>query len=74
MPGESHGRALMGILSGIPARFEVDIEKINFDLALRQKGFGRGERMKIEKDQVEIIAGIINGKTTGAPIGLLIKK
>ena len=71
--GESHGKALTGIIEGIPAGLSVDEEYINTQLSRRQKGHGRGGRMKIEKDQVEILSGVRNGKTIGSPISLMIK-
>lgn len=71
--GESHGKCLNGIIDGIPAGFEIDFEFINNELARRQGGYGRGDRMKIETDKVEIKSGIRFGKTTGAPICLEIK-
>ena len=66
--GESHGKCLNAIIDGIPAGFEVDIQKINKDLQKRQQGPGRSNRMKIEFDQVEIKSGVRFGLTTGAPI------
>jgi chorismate synthase len=71
--GESHGRGLVGILEGIPAGLKLSAEDINVQLARRQKGFGRGGRMKIEQDQVEIWSGVRYGKTLGSPIGMTIK-
>ena len=71
--GESHGKALIGIIEGIPAGLVIDADYINKQLARRQKGYGRGGRMKIEKDQVQILSGIRNGKTMGSPIALMIK-
>lgn len=71
--GESHGRCLIGILEGMVSNLKIDVEDINKELERRQKGYGRGERMKIEKDKVEILSGIRNGKTTGAPITLMIE-
>ncbi|HOK56501.1 MAG TPA: chorismate synthase [bacterium] len=71
--GESHGKCLIGILEGMVSNLSIDVEDINKELERRQKGYGRGERMKIEKDKVEILSGIRNGKTTGAPISLLIE-
>ena len=71
--GESHGKALVGIIEGIPAGLSIDDKYVNFQLSRRQKGYGRGGRMKIEKDQVEILSGIRNGKTMGSPISLMIK-
>lgn len=70
--GESHGNKIMGILEGIPANLELNIDIINKELARRQKGYGRSSRMTIEKDQIEIIAGLNGNLTTGAPIGFLI--
>jgi chorismate synthase len=70
--GESHGPALMAILDGMPAGLPLDAAVIDHELKRRQKGFGAGERMQIEKDRVQILAGVMEGKTIGAPIGLLI--
>lgn len=66
--GESHGKCLNGIIDGIPAGFTIDLTFINEELKRRQGGFGRGGRMKIETDTVEIKSGVRFGKTTGAPI------
>jgi len=71
--GESHGKCLLGIIEGMVANLNIKISEINKELERRQKGYGRGKRMKIEKDRVEIISGIRNGKTTGAPIGIIIE-
>ena len=70
--GESHGKALVAIIEGLPAHIKIDIEKINEDLALRQSGFGRGARQKIEKDQAEILTGVRNKETLGSPLTLCI--
>ena len=70
--GESHGKALLAIIEGLPAHLHVDIEKINDALALRQSGFGRGGRQKIEKDCVEILTGVRNEETLGSPVTLCI--
>lgn len=70
--GESHGRALVGILEGMPAGLSISLEAINKQLRRRQQGYGRGGRMLIEKDQVEILSGIRFGKTLGSPIALVI--
>ena len=70
--GESHGKGLVAIIDGLPAGIEVDIEHINDKLARRQGGYGRGGRMKIEKDRVEIFSGVRAGKTMGSPVALLI--
>lgn len=71
--GESHGKALIAILEGMPAGLKVDIKMINQELRRRQSGFGRGKRMQIEKDKIQIPSGLKNGLTLGSPIGLLIE-
>ncbi len=71
--GESHGKCLTAIIEGVPAGFRIKSEIINKDLARRQVGYGRGGRMKIESDTVEIKSGVRFGKSTGAPICLEIK-
>ncbi len=72
--GESHGKALVGILSGFPAGFKINIEEINKELKKRQSFFGRGKRSKdIESDKVEILSGVRNYVTLGSPITFLIK-
>jgi chorismate synthase len=71
--GESHGRALVGILTGIPSGLNVSSDKINQQLKKRQKGYGRGARMQIEADTVEILSGVRGGKTIGSPISFLIE-
>jgi chorismate synthase len=71
--GESHGKCLTAIIEGIPAGFEISSELINIDLKRRQSGYGRGDRMKIEADTVEITSGIRFGKTLGSPITLVIQ-
>ena len=71
--GESHGKCLNAIIEGVPAGFRIKEDVINADLARRQIGYGRGGRMQIEKDVVEIKSGVRFGKTTGAPICLEIK-
>ena len=71
--GESHGKCLNAIIEGIPAGIRIKASVINEDLARRQVGYGRGGRMKIEQDTVEIKSGVRFGKTTGAPICLEIK-
>ena len=70
--GESHGKALVAIIEGLPAHLKIDIEKINEALALRQQGYGRGARQKIERDAVEILTGVRNGETLGSPLTLCI--
>ncbi|WP_353892185.1 chorismate synthase [Proteinivorax hydrogeniformans] len=71
--GESHNKGLIAIIEGIPAGLDIDVNKINNVLRLRQGGYGRGNRMKIEKDKVNIYSGVRGGYTTGAPIGLVIE-
>jgi len=68
--GESHGPQLTAILEGIPAGLALDLDEINHQMSRRQKGYGSGGRMKIEKDAVQITAGVMNGRTTGAPIAI----
>src|SRR6201996_4316497 len=68
--GESHGEALIALISGLPAGIPVDIEFINRELWRRQQGFGRGGRMKIETDKVHILSGVRHGKTIGSPIAI----
>lgn len=70
--GESHGQALVAILEGCPANLTLTPDDINRDLERRQQGYGRGDRMKIEKDTVEITSGVRKGKTMGTPIALRI--
>ncbi|MGX7173149.1 chorismate synthase [Enterococcus ratti] len=71
--GESHGSQLTAIIEGVPAGLMLSIEKINQELARRQGGYGRGGRMKIEQDQVEITSGVRHGKTLGSPITMTVK-
>ena len=71
--GESHGKALVAIVEGLPSRLPIDIEQINHELWRRQQGYGRGARMKIEQDCVEILSGIRHGQTLGSPVALLIE-
>ena len=71
--GESHGKSLVGIIEGLPAGLSISSEAINNDLARRQKGFGRGGRMKIETDKARILSGIRHGKSLGSPVSLLIE-
>lgn len=71
--GESHGPSLTAILDGIPAGLELNASIIDLELARRQKGYGSGGRMKIEKDAVQILGGVMAGETTGAPIALLVE-
>jgi chorismate synthase len=71
--GESHGPSLTAILDGMPAGLKLDASMIDPELARRQKGYGSGGRMKIEKDTVQIVGGVMAGETTGAPIALLVQ-
>ncbi len=71
--GESHGKGLVGIISDYPSGIPIDIDLIDHQLARRQKGYGRGGRMSIEKDQIDIISGIRKGRSTGSPISFIIK-
>src|SRR5688572_3806307 len=71
--GESHGPSLTAILDGIPAGLSLSTSIIDIELARRQKGYGSGGRMKIEKDTVQILGGVMAGEKTGAPIALLVQ-
>lgn len=71
--GESHGKALVTILEGMPAGLALDIDAITAELRRRQGGHGRGRRMAIESDQADVLSGVRKGETTGAPIALLIR-
>ena len=70
---ESHGKALLAILEGLPSGLKVAKEKIDAELARRQSGYGRGQRMQIEKDRVDIISGLHKGITIGSPLSMLIE-
>lgn len=71
--GESHGPGLTCIVEGLPANVEIDLERVNHELYRRQQGYGRGRRMQIEKDQVEILSGIRFNKTLGSPVSMLLR-
>jgi chorismate synthase len=71
--GESHGQALVITIDGMPAGLEIDIDALNRQLRRRQGGYGRGRRMQIESDRAEILSGVRRGRTTGAPIAMLIR-
>lgn len=71
--GESHGKALVAIIEGVPAGLRLDADWVDRDLARRMQGHGRGARMKIEADRVEWLAGIRAGETLGSPIALIIR-
>lgn len=70
--GESHGPQLTVIVEGVPANLEVKVEDINREMFKRQGGYGRGRRMQIEKDTVEIVSGVRNGYTLGSPITMVV--
>jgi chorismate synthase len=68
--GESHGEALVALLSGMPAGLAIDLEFVNRELWRRQQGYGRGGRMRIERDEAHILSGVRHGKTIGSPIAI----
>src|SRR5690349_12084218 len=68
--GESHGEALIAVISGVPAGVPVDLEFVNRELWRRQQGYGRGGRMRIEKDTAHFLSGVRHGKTIGSPISI----
>lgn len=71
--GESHGKCLTAIIEGLPSNLHIDTGRINRKLAERQGGYGRGDRQKLEKDTIEILSGIRNGRTLGSPITVKIQ-
>src|SRR5579884_224453 len=71
--GESHGPALVGILDGLPAQLRLDVQRVNAELAKRQGGYGRGGRMKIERDEIEFLAGVRGSHTLGSPIAVMMR-
>lgn len=71
--GESHGIGLMAIIEGLPSNLKIDIDFINNELSRRQSGYGRGDRMKIESDKIEILSGVRNSMTLGSPVTVSIK-
>ena len=71
--GESHGKMLVGIIEGLPSNLAIDIEEIDRYLALRQGGYGRGGRQKIEKDSVEILSGVRNRLTLASPLAFAVR-
>jgi len=71
--GESHGPSLTIIVTGMPAGVRLDRERMNCDLARRQHGYGRGGRMKIEHDEIEIVGGVRGGETLGSPVAVSIR-
>lgn len=70
--GESHGRALIALIEGMPAGLRIDAESVNAELTRRQGGYGRGGRMKIEQDRAEVLSGLRDGVTLGSPIAVQI--
>src|ERR687885_521346 len=71
--GESHGRALVAILEGLPAGMPLDVDGLNRELERRQWGYGRGGRMKIERDRAQVLSGVRHGLTLGSPLALMIE-
>lgn len=71
--GESHGPQLSAIIEGLPAGIHIAAETVNVDLARRQQGYGRGDRMKIEKDTVQVLSGVRWGETIGSPVTLVVQ-
>ena len=71
--GESHGEALVGTISGLPAGIALDQAFVDRELWRRQQGYGRGGRMKIESDHAHILSGVRHGKTIGSPIAILLE-
>ena len=71
--GESHGPALVAILEGLPAGLPVSTTAIESELARRRHGYGRGPRMKVERDELEILSGVRAGKTLGSPVALVVR-
>jgi chorismate synthase len=71
--GESHGPAEVTVVHGVPAGLPLTVENVNRDLARRQKGYGRGGRQKIERDEIEFIGGVRHGRTLGSPVSMLIR-
>jgi chorismate synthase len=71
--GESHGPALVAILTGLPAGLELDRDAVDADLKRRQEGYGRSPRQQIEQDRVEVLAGLRHGRTLGTPLALVVR-
>ncbi|MFB9277217.1 chorismate synthase [Cohnella cellulosilytica] len=71
--GETHGPQLTAIIEGLPSNLELDFEALNFQLQRRQKGHGRGRRMQIETDTAQIVGGVRHGRTTGAPVAVIVE-
>src|SRR5436190_18735159 len=71
--GESHGPALVAIVTGLPAGLLLDREAIDADLRRRQQGYGRSPRQQLEQDEVEVLAGLRHGRTLGTPLALVVR-
>src|SRR5438046_6586624 len=71
--GESHGPALVGIVTGLPAGLSLDRQAIDADLRRRQQGYGRSARQQLEQDEVEVLAGLRHGRTLGTPLALVVR-
>src|SRR5258708_11719614 len=71
--GESHGECLVATINGLPAGIPISLETVNRELWRRQQGYGRGGRMKIERDRGEIVAGVRHSRTIGSPVAILIR-
>ena len=71
--GESHGPALVAILTGLPAGLTLDRAAIDADLHRRQQGYGRSPRQQLEQDEVEVLAGLRHGRTLGTPLALVVR-
>jgi len=71
--GESHGRALVGVLEGMPAGLALSVERVDAELARRQRGYGRGGRMKIERDRIALLSGVKGGVTIGSPLAFTVQ-
>jgi chorismate synthase len=71
--GESHGAGLCGIIEGLPANIPVDLQRVNHELYRRQQGYGRGGRMKMEQDSIEVISGVRNNLTLGSPVAFILR-
>lgn len=71
--GESHGKGIIAFIENLPAGLPLSVEDISAELALRRKGYGRGNRMKVERDDVEILSGVFRGKTIGSPLTILVR-
>lgn len=71
--GETHGPQLTAIIEGLPSNLQIDFEELGYQLRRRQLGYGRGKRMEIERDTAQIVGGVRHGKTTGAPVAIVVE-